>query len=183
MLVLDQKRGFDLAVDDSGSSGLQKGELKPRAGLWRSLYLDVYKRQILKHIKPIFILFLPQLATEVYVVLDKTMLGLLASDISQVGYYTQASKIVKLCLAIITSLGTVMLPAMSFAFSKGDEQLIKNSVQSAFRFVFMIGFCLLYTSVWFFNVHDNIFIEAISLPLNLLLLQSWIPVNLSLIHI
>lgn len=41
----------------------------------------------------------------------------------------------------------------------------------------LLTFAVVASVVWFFNVHDNIFIEAISLPLNLLLLQSWIPVN------
>ena len=95
--------------------------------LWFSLpkYLVKTKiniRDILRRIRPILILFLPQIATEIYTVLDKTMLGQLASGVSgvdQVGFYTQSEKIVKLILTILTSLGTVMLPAMSFAFSQG----------------------------------------------------------------
>lgn len=97
-----------------------------------------------KHIKPIFILFLPQIAVEVYTVLDKTMIGILSSGVDQVGYYTQAQKIIKIVLMIVTSLGTVMLPAMSWAFVQGKTNEIKKGIKISFRFMFMIAFALMY---------------------------------------
>lgn len=117
--------------------------------LWVSLpkYLvkvDIQPHDVLQHLKPSLILFLPQLATEVYTVLDKTMLGIFASNIDEVGYYTQASKIIKVALTLVTSLGTVMLPAMSYAFSKGKIDEIEKSIKKAFHFVFMIGFAILF---------------------------------------
>ena len=99
---------------------------------------------IRNRLKPIFVLFLPQVAMDVYLVLDKTMIGRLASDIDQVGYYSQAQKIVKLVLTIITSLGTVMLPAMSVYFTRGDHEEIVKSIRNAFRFIFMLSFALLF---------------------------------------
>ncbi len=120
--------------------------------LWFSLpkYLvktRIYFKDILLRLKPILILFLPQIATEVYTVLDKTMLGQLATGVSgvdQVGFYTQSEKIVKLILTILTSLGTVMLPAMSFAFAQGKIKEIIASIQKSFNFVFLLGFALLF---------------------------------------
>ncbi len=117
--------------------------------LWISLpkYLvkvDINSHDIIKHLKPSLVLFMPQLAIEVYTVLDKTMLGILASNINEVGYYTQASKIVKVALMVVTSLGTVMLPAMSYAFAQGKIDEIKNSIKKAFHFVFMLGFAILF---------------------------------------
>ena len=99
---------------------------------------------IKKRISPILILFLPQIAQEVYLVLDKTMIGLLGTSVDQVGYYSQAQKIVKVVLAIVTSLGTVMLPAMSAYFSRGDYEGIKQSIQKAFRLIYMLSFALLF---------------------------------------
>lgn len=107
-------------------------------------------------VRPILVLFLPQIAADVYLVLDKTMIGLLASDIDQVGYYSQAQKIVKLVLTIVTSLGVVMLPAMSVAFSRGDKEGIVKSIKSAFRFIYMLSFALLFglcaVAPWFVPV-------------------------------
>lgn len=97
-----------------------------------------------KRLRPILILFFPQIAADVYLVLDKTMIGILATDIDQVGYYSQAQKIIKLALTIVTSLGTVMLPAMSAAFAKGNNESIINSVKSAFKFIYMLSFALLF---------------------------------------
>lgn len=65
-----------------------------------------------EHIKPIILLFVPQIAITLYVSLDQTMLGLLAST-KDVGLYDQANKILKILLTVVTSLGTVMLPRVS----------------------------------------------------------------------
>ena len=118
--------------------------------LWFSLpkYLVKLNTSVLhgipKHIKPVLILFLPQIASEVYLVLDKTMIGIFSSGIDQVGYYTQGQKIIKIILHIVTSLGVVMLPAMSATFAQGKFEEIKTSIKTSFRFVFMLGFALLF---------------------------------------
>lgn len=118
--------------------------------LWFSLPKYLIRLQgsvlkgITKHFKPVLILFLPQIAQEVYMVLDKTMIGLLSSGVAQVGYYTQAQKIIKIVLMLVTSLGTVMLPAMSAAFAQGKTEEIQKNVKLAFRFVFMFAFALMF---------------------------------------
>lgn len=118
--------------------------------LWFSIKKYVIKVKgniisgISRQIKPILLLFIPQVAVEIYAVLDKTMIGVLSADMSQVGYYTQAQKIIKIILLIVTSLGTVMLPAMSATFSKGECDKIVEMIRSAFNFVFMISFALMF---------------------------------------
>lgn len=118
--------------------------------LWFSLprYLTRFQKEffsgIPNHFKPILVLFLPQIATEVYLVLDKTMIGLLSTGVDQVGYYTQAQKIIKIALLIVTSLGTVMLPAMSAAFSQGKTDEIRKNIKASMRFIFMIAFALMF---------------------------------------
>lgn len=113
--------------------GLRKYLVKPTAPVCSG---------IPKHIKPILVLFLPQIATEVYTVLDKTMIGAICTDIAQVGFYTQAQKIVKIVLTIVTSLGTVMLPAMSAAFANNQKDKIVESICVAFRFIFLLASAL-----------------------------------------
>lgn len=108
------------------------------------LSFDLLLEGIKKRLKPIFILFFPQVAQEVYLVLDKTMIGVLGTNVDQVGYYSQAQKIVKIILAIVTSLGIVMLPAMSAYFARGDHEGIKNSIKKAFRFIYMLSYALLF---------------------------------------
>lgn len=99
---------------------------------------------IKERIKPILVLFIPQIAADVYLFLDKTMIGIFGSNIDQVGYYSQGQKIVQIFLRIVTSLGTVMLPTMSFKFSQGDQKGVVESVKKAFRFTYMLSFPLLF---------------------------------------
>lgn len=72
-------------------------------------WAPVKKINIKQHIYPVLLLFLPQVAIHIYTVLDKWMLGWIAKDMSQNGYYEQASKIMHTILMLITSFGVVML--------------------------------------------------------------------------
>lgn len=77
------------------------------------------------HITPTLGLFVPQLAIQVYVVLDKTMLGLLSS-VTEVAIYAQPEKIIKTLLMLITTLGTVMLPRMAHLYANKQETAFKD---------------------------------------------------------
>lgn len=107
--------------------------------------VGVKSLKVFSHFMPAFILFIPQIATQVYTVLDKTMLGKLAVNnaMVQVGYYEQSQKIVKLLLTIITSLGTVMLPRMASIYAKKDTKLLNEYMDKSFRYTYMIGFPLM----------------------------------------
>ena len=98
------------------------------------------KLEIKKHVKPTIILFLPQIATSVYTVLDKTMIGYLTGIEEEVAYYEQGQKMVKIVLAFITSLGTVMLPRVANLFKLKEMKKIKQYLSKSFRFIFFISF-------------------------------------------
>lgn len=93
---------------------------------------------IVKHFRPTLIYFLPQIAMQIYFFLDKTMIGILSSNI-EVGVYDYADKILKLSLAIVTSLGTVMLPRMANTFVKGDLAKAKNYINKSLEFSTLIA--------------------------------------------
>ncbi|OOM80326.1 flippase [Clostridium sp. BL-8] len=76
---------------------------------------------IIKHIVPSLQLFIPQIAIQIYLALDKTMLGILANT-GEVGLYEQSEKIIKLLLGLVTALGVVMIPRMSNTFANGDNE-------------------------------------------------------------
>lgn len=96
------------------------------------------ERNIVKHLKPAFILFLPSIATYVYTSLDKVMLGTMSSQ-SEVGYYSQSEKIVKLVMTIVTSLGTVLIPRMANLIKRKDWEKVKQYFENSVQFVFFIG--------------------------------------------
>ncbi len=130
--------------------------------LW--IYLPKYinkierkKLQILRHLRPTIALFIPQLATQIYTVLDKTMIGSIITDKSEVGFYEQAQKMVKLLLAIATSLGTVMVPRMANTYANGDKGKLKEYMNQSFRFVLLIVFPLMFGMVSIVNKFVPIF--------------------------
>ncbi|MBS6396167.1 MAG: flippase [Clostridiales bacterium] len=78
-------------------------------------YIGIFELKNLglkKHFCGSLKLFVPAIAIQVYTVLDKTMLGSL-TNILEVGYYSQAEKIVKVILCVINALSVVLLPRMS----------------------------------------------------------------------
>lgn len=116
--------------------------------LWLNLkeYINftTKKLNIIKHIKPTIALFIPQIAIQVYVVLDKTMLGSILNDMNEVGYYEQAQKIVKLLLTVITSAGTVMLPRIAKEFADNNMDKIHAYMRKTFNFTFLLASPLIF---------------------------------------
>ena len=84
-----------------------------------------------QHLKPVILLFLPQVAISLYVTLDSTMLGSLSS-IRDVGIYDQSLKLVKILLTLVTSLGSVMLPRVSNLLSLGDHEAVNKMHEMSF---------------------------------------------------
>lgn len=105
--------------------------------------IDLKELKIKRHVKPTLMLFIPQIATQIYTVLDKTMIGTIISDKSEVGYYEQAQKIIKLLMTIATSLGTVMLPRIAATYAEGDTKKIKRYMNKSFSFIMMIALPLM----------------------------------------
>lgn len=69
-------------------------------------------KSIVKHVKPNVILFIPVIAVSLYNIMDKIMLGSLSTKI-QLGYYDSSEKVLQIPIALITALGTVMMPRMA----------------------------------------------------------------------
>ena len=108
--------------------------------------------KIFSQLKPTIQLFIPQIAIQVYTVLDKTMIGGMTGDMAEVGYYEQTQKIVKILLTVITSVGTVMMPRIAKCFAEGEIKQIKNYMNKSFQFVYMLAFPLVFGII---AVSDN----------------------------
>ena len=118
------------------------------ASLWMYLpryieKINIKELKIFKHLKPTIGLFIPQIAIQVYTVLDKTMIGSIIDDKSEVGYYEQAQKIIKLLITVATSLGAVMVPRMANTFANGDHKKLKEYMMKSFQFVLVLAFPLM----------------------------------------
>lgn len=91
-----------------------------------------------KHLKPIISLFLPQIAIQIYTVLDKTMIGLITGNMKEVGYYEQAQKIVKATLLILGALQIVMNSRIANAYANNDKEEINECLNKSFRFLWLL---------------------------------------------
>lgn len=90
--------------------------------------------RIWQHLKPSMVLFVPQIATQIYLVVNKTMLGSMTS-VQSAGYFDQSDKMIKMILAVATATGTVMLPHVANAFMKGEVEKTKQFLYNSFSFV------------------------------------------------
>ncbi|MCM1157440.1 MAG: flippase [Bacteroidales bacterium] len=125
--------------------------------LWT--YLPKFVNRVeLKAVRPfkdmatVISLFVPTIAVQIYVVLDKAMLGFLAGDVFQNGYYEQAMKISRMTVTIVTALGTVMTPRIGNYFENKRADLILEYMYRSFRFVFMLAIPM---CLGIFAVSDN----------------------------
>ena len=107
--------------------------------LWPDIYRDLPKVKIRSlnpwiHFLPMVELFIPQIATQVYVQLNRTMLGVMVNETAS-GYYQYSDSLVKLILALVTATGTVMLPHVANAVSHGDMKKVNQMLYKSFDFV------------------------------------------------
>ena len=96
--------------------------------------VDFKQLKIWRHLKPSLVLFVPQIATQIYLVVNKTMLGSMTS-VQSAGYFDQSDKMIKMVLAVVTATGTVMLPHVANAFMKGEVEKTKEFLYNSFSFV------------------------------------------------
>lgn len=94
---------------------------------------------LIKHINPSISLFVPQIATQVYLLLNKTMLGSI-SGVQSSGFYENSDKIVKIILAVVTATGTVMLPRMAHTFATKNFEQLHKYLYLSFDFVSFVSF-------------------------------------------
>lgn len=74
-----------------------------------------------QHMKPILVLFALSAAATIYTNLDSVMLGFIHGD-AEVGYYNTSVKVKYILLSIVTALGTVLLPRLSFYIQNGERE-------------------------------------------------------------
>lgn len=95
------------------------------------------------HFIPNLRLFIPVIAISLYVTLDKVMLGVM-TDMTQVGFFEYSDKLSRLPMALITAMGTVMLPRMTLELRSGNREnalgLLENSIWAMLVMAFALMF-------------------------------------------
>lgn len=111
------------------------GPLLSQLFLWGFLrkYISFAKvsiNDVIRHIKPNLVLFIPVIAISIYTIMDRVMLGAM-STMTEVGYYENSNKLTAIPAMAITSLGTVMLPRMSNMIANGKKSEAMKYIQKS----------------------------------------------------
>ena len=91
-----------------------------------------------RHVRPFLTMGLYMFLTSMYTTFNVTYLGFI-SDSVQVGYYTSATKVFSMVIALFTAFTTVMLPRMSAVLSEGRKDEFLELVSKTFRILFIVG--------------------------------------------
>ncbi len=96
---------------------------------------------IRSHFLPNLTLFVPVVATSLYTIMDKVMLGSMAG-MEQTGLYDYAEKVSKMPLSVITALGAVVLPKMTTVIAEGRLEEGKRLVGTTMWFMLACALAL-----------------------------------------
>lgn len=126
------------------------GFLVSQLMLWPFLgrYVDFVRpsaRDVLRHLKPNLVLFVPVIAVSVYNILSKIILGMLAGT-GEVGFFDNAAKIIQVPTALVAAVGTVMLPRTSALVAKGEREAAARHTDKTLVYV------MAFTSVAAFGI-------------------------------
>lgn len=99
--------------------------------LRKFVYFKHYRSyELKKHIRPILILFAQNVTVSIYTNLDTVMLGFMKND-EAVGFYTAAVKVKGILLSVVTSLGNVLMPRMSYYVKNESKEKFYKLMQLA----------------------------------------------------
>ena len=85
---------------------------------------------VLSHLKPALQIFLLNVIISLYMQLNSIMLGFISGEES-VGYFSAGSRISQICLAMVASLGTVLLPRCSHLIKTGNTEGFKSVINNS----------------------------------------------------
>mgnify|MGYP002520742280 CR=1 FL=1 len=117
--------------------------------LWPFILKKVYKPSVIHlsniklHFKKCIVLFIPVIAVSLYKIMDKVMLGTIV-NVTELGYYEQAEKIISVPGAVITALGTVMLPRITNLVSNKQNKLALNYIEKSIYLMMFLAFPMMF---------------------------------------
>lgn len=122
--------------------------------------VNVKEFNLKRHFKETLIYFVPTIATSIYSVLDKTLIGAITKDANENGYYEQATNIVNAAKVVsFVAINGVMESRSSFLFAQGKTDRVKSMIEDSMNYILFMGFGLIFGLVgvadefvpWFFG--------------------------------
>ncbi len=96
---------------------------------WKNLH-------IWHHFPKTLTYFIPTIATSVYTVLDKTLIGWITNDNAQNGYYEQATKIINMAKSVaFVAMNNVLTSRMSYLYAHNKKEEIQQRTDQSMGYI------------------------------------------------
>lgn len=93
-----------------------------------------------KHFNQTLVYFGPAVATSIYTVLDKTLIGVITDSSSQNGYYEQATKIINIVKSVcFNAINGVMMARASFFYSSNDKNGLREIKNLSLHLIMLLS--------------------------------------------
>ncbi len=107
-----------------------------------------FSKRLRQHLKPMFYIFLLDVASSVYLVMDRSMLGYMTGDDAEVGLYAAAIKIATILTSFFSALYTVTRPRAAYMMERDEAQADRLNETTArlillFSIPSALGMCFL----------------------------------------
>jgi O-antigen/teichoic acid export membrane protein len=96
---------------------------------------------ILRHFRSTLVYFVPTIATTIYTVLDKTLIGVITHANAENGVYEQAEKIINMAKSVsFSALDSVMGVRISYLFAMNRLDEIHRRIENSLHYIFFMSF-------------------------------------------
>ena len=89
------------------------------------------------HVKLALIFFISFAAVQVYFILNKSLLGWF-SGVEACGFFENSDKVVRMCLMAVLSIGTVLMPRISYTYARGEKEKSEEYLRKALQYTLFI---------------------------------------------
>ena len=98
----------------------------------------LFSKDVLVHVKPMFLIFVMTIASSIYLVMDKSMLGFITENDTEVGLYGAAIRITAIITSLMNTVRVVMTPRVSY-YIKNDKAEAEKLNYLAVKIVTMLS--------------------------------------------
>ena len=102
--------------------------------------VDFRTLSISRHFKQTLVYFVPSIATSIYTVLDKTLIGLITGNPFQNGYYETATLVMNMVKTVVfVSVNAVLGARMSFLYSENKIDEIRERIHKSMDYIILLA--------------------------------------------
>ena len=105
--------------------------------------IDWHTIELKKHFKETLVYFIPTIATSIYTILNKVLLGFMGGDIRENGYYEQATRIVAVGQTLtFAALNSVMGARIAYLFAEQRIDEIHQRIDKSLHYILLVGLAM-----------------------------------------